>query len=151
MEIERIDPDGLASRPFYHHVVRSSSRFLVHVSGQVGIDTDGEVVGGPDDFAAHVEQASVNLDLALAAAGVGRADVVKVTSFIVGYDHETRWPIIKAAHSSFFSGAIPAWTVVGVEALARPDLLIEIEATAASDRSPQKICPSEASAGLVGI
>jgi len=30
-------------------------------------------------------------------------------------------------------GCIPAWTAVGVESLARPDLMIEIEATAASD------------------
>jgi enamine deaminase RidA (YjgF/YER057c/UK114 family) len=58
---------------------------------------------------------------------------VKVTTFVVGYDYELKWPVVKAAHSSFFEGCEPAWTVVGVESLARPDLMIEIEATAASD------------------
>jgi enamine deaminase RidA (YjgF/YER057c/UK114 family) len=132
VDIERINPDGLAGRPFYHHVVRSSSRHLIHISGQVGLDAEGNVVGA-GDFAAHVGQAYANLDLALDAAEVGREDVVKVTTFVVDYDHDVKWSIIKAAHSSFFVGAIPAWTVVGVQALARPELLIEIEAIAASD------------------
>jgi enamine deaminase RidA (YjgF/YER057c/UK114 family) len=52
---------------------------------------------------------------------------------VVDSDHEVKWPIFKKAHSSFFGGAIPAQTVVGVQSLARPDLLIEIEATAAQD------------------
>jgi enamine deaminase RidA (YjgF/YER057c/UK114 family) len=105
---------------------------MVHISGQVGLDDDGNVVG-LDDFPAHVEQAYENLDTALNGAGVNRSDVVKVTTFVVDYDHEEKWPTIKAIHSSFFEDAMPAWTVVGVEALARPDLLIEIEATAATD------------------
>ena len=132
MEVERINPDGLTSRPFYHHVVRSTSRYLVHISGQVGMDADGNVVG-TDDFTAHVDQAFANLDVALAAGGVARSHVVKVTTFVVGYDHAEKWPIIRTAHLDFFRDAAPAWTVVGVEALARPDLLIEIEVTAAAD------------------
>lgn len=132
MEIERINPEGLTDPSFYHHVVRSASRYLVHISGQVGIDADGHVVGA-DDFAAHVDQTYRNLDLALKAAGLSRTDVVKVTTFVVGYDHDTKWPVIKSSHQEFFADAIPAWTVVGVEALARPDLLVEIEATAAKD------------------
>jgi enamine deaminase RidA (YjgF/YER057c/UK114 family) len=132
MRIERFNPDGLSGQSFYHHVVRSESRFLVHISGQVGIDSEGDLVGG-DDFAVHVDQAYANLDTALVAAGVSRADVVKVTTFVVRYDREDKWPIIKSAHLAFFGDATPAWTVVGVVALARPDLLIEIEGTAARD------------------
>lgn len=132
MEIDRINPEALTDQPFYHHAVRSDSRYLVHISGQVGIDSDGHVVG-TDDFAAHVAQAYGNLDLALRAAGVSRTNVVKVTTFVVAYDHDTKWPVIKASHQEFFADATPAWTVVGVEALARPDLLVEVEATAAAD------------------
>lgn len=132
MEIERINPDGVAARPFYHHAVRSSSRYLVHVSGQVGLDSDGDAVG-IDDFAAHVAQAYANLDATLRSAGATRGDVVKVTTYVVDYDHEQKWPILKELHSQFFEGAVPAWTVVGVESLARPDLRIEVEATAAID------------------
>jgi enamine deaminase RidA (YjgF/YER057c/UK114 family) len=132
VQIERLNPDGLSSRPFYHHVVRSSSRLLIHISGQVGIDAEGNAVGR-DDFASHVDQAFANLDTALKAADLSRDDVVKVTTFVVGYDHDVKWPIIKSAHLAFFREAAPAWTVVGVQTLARPDLLIEIEATAAKD------------------
>ena len=132
MEIERFNPEGLSSRPFYHHVVRSSSRFLVHISGQVGIDAKGNVVGEAD-FAAQVDKAFSNLDIALEAVDVTRSDVVKVATFVVGYDHDVKRPVIRSAHSSFFGETVPAWTVVGVEALAKPNLLIEIEATAAKD------------------
>ena len=113
-------------------MVRSRSRYLVHISGQVGIDADGNVVG-TDDLAAHVGQAFANLDTASAVGGVSRSDVVNVTTFAVGYDHDLKWPTIKTAHLDFFGEATPAWTVISVEALARPDLLIEIEATAATD------------------
>jgi len=132
VRIERFNPDGLTARPFYHHIVRSNSNTLVHISGQVGLDSDGDIVGA-DDYTMHVQQAYANLAIALGAAGVSRSDVVKVTTFVVGYDHESRWPVIRDIHASFFKDAIPAWTVVGVEALARPDLLIEVEATAATD------------------
>ena len=132
MKIERSNPDGLANPAFYRHVVRSTSSNLVHISGQVGVDADGVVVGR-NDFSAHVDQAYSNLAIALDAAGVSPDEVVKVTTFVVDYDRDVKWPIIKTAHSSFFEGAIPAWTVVGVQSLARPDLLIEIEATAAQD------------------
>lgn len=133
MEIERFNPDGLASRPFYHHVVRSTAATTIHISGQVGLDADGNVVGGSDDFAAHVRQAYTNLDTALAAAGVARDQVGKVTTFVVDYDYETKWPVVKEVHAAFFEGAVPAWTVVGVQALARPDLFVEVEATAVGD------------------
>lgn len=132
VELERINPEGLTNPSFYHHVVRSDSRRLVHISGQVGVDSEGRVVGA-DDFEAHVAQAYNNLDIALRAADVSRANVVKVTTFVVGYDHDSKWPVIKTAHQGFFAEAVPAWTVVGVEALARPDLLIEVEATAVAD------------------
>lgn len=132
VKIERSNPDGLTNPAFYHHVVRSTSTNLVHISGQVGMNAEGVVVGR-NDFSAHVDQAYSNLATALDAAGVSPSEVVKVTTFVVDYDREVKWPIIRAAHSSFFEGAIPAWTVVGVQSLARPDLLIEIEATAAQD------------------
>ena len=113
-------------------MVRSASGYLIHISGQVGINRNGDSVD-PTDFAAHVDRAYANLDVALDGAGCSKSQVVKVTTFVVEYDHEEKWPILKAAHSAFFGPDVPAWTVVGVEALARPDLLIEIEATAAAD------------------
>jgi enamine deaminase RidA (YjgF/YER057c/UK114 family) len=56
-----------------------------------------------------------------------------MSTFVVDYDHDVKWPVIKAARHAFLDDTVPAWTVVGGEALARPDLLIEIEATTAAD------------------
>ncbi len=50
----------------------------------------------------------------------------------VGYDYEKLSPITEA-HTSLSGDAIPAWTLTGVEALARPGLQVVAEATAASD------------------
>ena len=131
MDIERLNPDSLSARPYYHQLVKSESRTLVHISGQVAVDAAGRIIG-VNDFSAQVDAAFANLDRALNAAGVGRGDVVKGTTFIVDHD-ETKWPVVKAAHAAFFGETGPAWTVIGVAALAIPELLIEIEATAAAD------------------
>jgi enamine deaminase RidA (YjgF/YER057c/UK114 family) len=131
MNIERLNPDSLSARPYYHQIVKSESRALVHISGQVAVDPASRIIG-ENDFSAQVDAAFANLDKALAAAGVGRADVVKGTTFIVDHD-QTKWPIVKAAHSAFYEKEGPAWTVIGVASLAVPELLIEIEATAATD------------------
>ena len=130
MPIERLQPAGLNSPSSYHHVVTHPSGRLIHVSGQVAEDEHGSVIAGPDEFPTHVEQAYANLGRALAAAGASAADVVKVTTFVVGYDYEHRWPHVKAAHLAFFGDTLPAWTLVGVEQLATPELLVEVEATA---------------------
>jgi enamine deaminase RidA (YjgF/YER057c/UK114 family) len=80
-----------------------------------------------------VDKAYANLDTVLVAAGGSRRDVAKPSALIVRCGHEDKWLIIKAAHATFFGEATTAWTVVGVERLARPDLPIEVEATTARD------------------
>ena len=74
-----------------------------------------------------------NLGLALKAAGASYSNIVKITTFVVGYRPELR-PIIGKARSAFFEGMEPpASTLVGVTALAAPEWLIEIEAIAVAD------------------
>jgi enamine deaminase RidA (YjgF/YER057c/UK114 family) len=74
-----------------------------------------------------------NLGLALKAAGASYSNIVKITTFVVGYRPELR-PIIGKARSAFFEGMEPpASTLVGVTALAAPEWLIEIEAVAVVD------------------
>ena len=74
-----------------------------------------------------------NIGLALKAAGATYADIVKITTFVVGSKPELR-PIIGKARSAFFEGMDPpASTLVGVSALAAPEWLIEIEAVAVVD------------------
>jgi enamine deaminase RidA (YjgF/YER057c/UK114 family) len=67
--------------------------------------------------------------LALAAAGVTYADIVKTTTFVVNYRPEHR-TIITNAKKTFWKGQPPTSALIGVAALALPEWLIEIEAVA---------------------
>lgn len=130
--IERLRPQGLQINPAYSHVVVATGARTVYVSGQVAIDENGALVG-KNDLGAQTTQVMLNLGRALESAGATFADVVKITTFVVDYRPEQR-AVISAARSPFFpAGEPPASTLVGVEALAAPGWLIEIEATAVLD------------------
>lgn len=131
-KIEKFRPSGLHNNPAYSHVVRASGARTIYLSGQVSTDEEGRMVG-EGDLAAQTTQVMINIGLALKAAGAGYADIVKITTFVVGYKPELR-PIIGKARSAFFEGMDPpASTLVGVSALAAPEWLIEIEAVAVVD------------------
>lgn len=119
-------PDGVAPGNGYTHVVTGTGR-LVAVSGQIALDAQGALVGA-DDPAAQARQVFDNLGRCLAAAGGTFADVVKLTYYVtdIGY-----LPAIRAVRDEFVdTGRPPASTAVQVGALARPDLLLEVEAFA---------------------
>ena len=121
--------DGLFKNPAYSHTVVASGSRTVYISGQVAMDAEGRLVGA-GDLGAQTEQVMRNLGAALAAAGANFADVVKTTTYIVGYKPEMR-AVVSRTRSPFFAGREPpASTLVGVSALALPEWLIEIEAIA---------------------
>jgi enamine deaminase RidA (YjgF/YER057c/UK114 family) len=125
-------PEGLLHNPGFSQVVIASGRRTIYTAGQVAIDAHGALVGG-DDLAAQTAQAMRNVGLALAAAGAGYADIVKITTYVVNYKAEHR-TIIGGARRAFFAGGTPpASTLVGVAALALPEWLVEIEAIAVAD------------------
>jgi len=125
--VTRTNPAGLHPPTGYSHVVVGNGTF-VHVSGQVAVDEAGAVVGH-GDLGAQTRQVFRNLESALASAGATFADVVKLTTFIVDYRPEML-PAYRAERSRFIGDHLPASTLVGVQALALSDYLIEIEATA---------------------
>lgn len=98
---------------------------LLFLSGQVGVDANGQVAG---DVAAQAEAAFANLGRVLALAGAGPANVLKITIFMTNATDRGR---ILPARRAFFGAARPASTLVEVRGLARPEWLIEIEAVAA--------------------
>ncbi|MDP2326876.1 MAG: RidA family protein [Dehalococcoidia bacterium] len=128
MAIERINPAGISTPVGYTHVVKATGGTTVYIAGQVAADASGNVVGA-GDLAAQTRQVLTNLKTALAAAGGGFGDVVKMTTFIVNYTPEMR-AAYRAVRGEFVTGDLPASTLVGVQALAAPDYLIEIEAIA---------------------
>ena len=123
---------GLLHNAGFSQVVVASGSRIVHTAGQVSIDESGKLVGG-GDLAEQTAQAMRNVGLALAAAGATYADVVKITTYVVGYTPEQRAVIGKARAPFFASGKPPASTLVGVAALALPEWLVEIEAVAVVD------------------
>ena len=130
--LEHPHPEGLLQTPAYSHVVVASGKRMVYTAGQVSVDAQGALVGA-GDLAAQTAQVMRNLGLALAAAGAGYADVVKITTYVVNYKPEHRVIIGKARAPFFAGGKPPASTLVGVAALALPEWLIEIEAVAVVD------------------
>jgi reactive intermediate/imine deaminase len=99
---------------------------IVFASGQAAISGDGQLVG-EDDFEAQVRQVFENLRTVLEAAGAGLDAVVKLTVYLTDMSRLREYTRIKG---EFFAGQQPASTAVGVAALARPELMVEVEAFA---------------------
>lgn len=131
LEVKRINPRTLfPSLPFgFSQVVTSRGGKLVHVSGQTAWDTEMKIVGA-GDVAAQTRKALDNVQLALATAGATLADVVRMQLYIVKYNPETAGILSGILKEFFPSGGPPASTWVGVQSLAVPEFLIEIEVTA---------------------
>jgi enamine deaminase RidA (YjgF/YER057c/UK114 family) len=121
--------DTFASDRFgFTQVVTSPPGKLVFVSGQVALNRDLDLVGD-GDVGAQAEQALANLGSSLRAAGATPEDVAMLRSYIV--DYRVEYGALLAPHfERFFQGRPPASTRIGVQALAAPGLLIEIEAIA---------------------
>jgi len=121
MPIEHINPPGLSTPAGYTHVVTATGGKVVFVSGQVS---------GEGDLATQARQVYENLRIALAAAGATFADVVKQTTYVVGFKPEDRAVIGEVRRQYLPADRPPASTLVGVQALAAPQYLIEVEAIA---------------------
>lgn len=114
----------------FSHAVEQNGGRTLHLSGQVAWNGAGELVG-PGDLVAQTRQALANLKAVLADAGATPADIVRLRTYVVNHSPEKLGPVTEEI-LSFYGGVVPAAnTFIGVQALALPDFLIEIEATAA--------------------
>jgi enamine deaminase RidA (YjgF/YER057c/UK114 family) len=123
------NPNTLAKPPGYSYVVEAMGpNRLIFIAGQLGLDMENNLVGGPGDFRAQAFKAFENLKAALVAAGAGFKDVVKINNYLTDMSH---MPIFREVRDEFLNRAAPpASTTVGISALARPGALFEIEAIA---------------------
>ncbi len=100
----------------------------LYVTAQTAMDSAGTIVG--KDLATQAAQAFRNLTGVLKSASATPGDVVRLTIYVVNYDAKDV-AAIRDAGGAFFSGRdAPAATILGVQSLAQPGLLIAIEATA---------------------
>lgn len=131
MTVELINPQDLPTPSAYSHVAVAAGGKLVFIAGQEPEDGQGNLVGA-GDLAAQAGQVFGNLGRALAAAGARPGHVAKITIYVVHHRPEYL-PVIEAARVTLFGDHKPADTVVGVESLAVPGYLIEVDATAVVD------------------
>ena len=132
MKLTHLNPPGLPdwSTLFSQVVIAEDPRVrIAMISGQVGVD-DRQLVVGDGGFAAQVQGAFANLRVALSAAHCSVTDVAKLTIYIVRFEQEKVGVIHAVLRQHFGDGALPACTLVGVQALARPEFQIEVDAIA---------------------
>ncbi|MEM1097155.1 MAG: RidA family protein [Planctomycetota bacterium] len=99
---------------------------LLYISGHVGFDEDGNVV--PGGIGPQTRRTLALIDDALALAGATRENLVTMRVFLKHVERD--FGPMNEVFSEWIGGHRPARTTVGAE-LARPDLLVEIDAIAA--------------------
>jgi len=99
----------------------------IYLRGQIGQDLDTRESVGIGDVEAQAEQAMANIALLLEEAGGRLEDIVKVVVYLT--DIRFREPVYRVM-GRWLKGVYPVSTGLVVSALARPEWLVEIDATA---------------------
>ncbi len=131
MAAKRINPPHMYDSVSFgfSHAVESEPGKLLHLSGQVAWDKDHQLVGG-DDLALQARQVFANLKAVLASCGATPADLVRIRTYVVNHTPD-KLGIVAPEIGAFYGDTVPAAnTWLGVQALAMPEFLIEVEATA---------------------
>jgi enamine deaminase RidA (YjgF/YER057c/UK114 family) len=130
-----LNPKTMAKPPGYTYVVEATGpNRLIFIAGQLGLDLENKLVGGPGDFRAQCAKAFENLGYALVSVGASFKDVVKINNYLVDMSHIG---IFRDVRDQFLTTAAPpASTTVAISTLARPGALFEIEAIAVLPAKP---------------
>jgi enamine deaminase RidA (YjgF/YER057c/UK114 family) len=132
MDKEFINPPALPNwgQTFSQVVVISCGACkTVYLAGQVSVDEHQNLIGG-GDLKAQAMRAFQNLEVALAAAGAGTTDVVKLNIYVKDYKPEDAAAVGEALRKHFPQRSLPASTWLGVQSLAKEGFLIEVDAVA---------------------
>ncbi|MBI3028187.1 MAG: RidA family protein [Candidatus Rokubacteria bacterium] len=115
--------------PFSHGVAIKNPGTLVILAGQVAFDRHGpnRQLVGPGDLAAQTRQAILNIRTLLGQCGATLKDVVDLTAYLTDIG---RFEEAGRVAMEYFTDPLPTLTLIGVKALAFPELLIEIRAVA---------------------
>ena len=118
------DAVGEPAEGMWSNCVRIGDQIMV--SGMTARGLDGQTIQGDGEY----EQAKVvfqKIKDLVEAAGAAMDDVVKMTIFVTNMANNSE---VWKARKEFFTGDFPACTLVEVSALAKPEILVEIEAIA---------------------
>lgn len=103
----------------------------IHISGQHAGTREG-ATGGSDMFA-QTQEALRRMRALIEAAGGTIADIVKLTIYVTDMSRKAE---VSRARRTIFTDPMPCSTLVGVQALAEPGLLVEIDAVAILGAGP---------------
>ena len=136
MTVQLQTPEGMFQPVPYHHVSIATGSRQVQVAGQIARDGEGRPVA-PGDLGGQLAHALRNTARGLAGAGATFSDVVRLRFFVTDWRPEK--------YTDFMAGIegvteelglptpLPPLSVIGVDYLFEPDVLIEVEADAVLD------------------
>lgn len=121
-----ISPTGIAPPmgPYSQGITSSGFGTWLHIAGQIGVTADGLLL---EEFEAQAYQAWGNLVAVLTESSMNVSHLVKVTTYLVDPGD---LPRLGPVRQNFLGEARPTSTIILVQALARPEWLFEVEATA---------------------
>ncbi|MEU5844367.1 RidA family protein [Rhodococcus sp. NPDC047139] len=136
MPVTLSSPEGMLPNAPYHHVAVATGTRQVHVAGQVAHMPDGSPV--PTDLAGQVSQALRNAARGLDGAGTSFRDVVRMTFYVTDWRPEKIEALMAGVQAVAaeidLPDPMPPASLIGVEMLYEPGVLVEIEVTAIDDR-----------------
>ena len=122
---KHIKRERAQSRAYSQAVITEGGR-IVWLAGQIAItDAAGKSLAG--DFDGQVREIFRLLDVTLKEAGGKLADMVTMTVFITDARHGDR---LTELRKEIFGDNFPASTLITCRALARPELLVEVQGMA---------------------
>ena len=127
---EYLSGDTRQRQRAYSPAVKVSGGTTIYLAGHTGYQDDlGETY--PGNFDGQVRVAFERLRQTLEKAGGKLADIVTMTVFITDMANGTRFTQLR---KEFFSDdRFPASALIGIKELARPEMLIEVQAIAVVD------------------
>lgn len=136
MTVNRFSPAGLQPNAPYHHVAVATGNRHINVSGQIARTAEGTPVA-PDDLSGQVAQVLRNTARALAGADASFNDVVRLTFYVTDWAPEKIEAFMAGIDSVTdelrLPTPLPPASLIGVDYLFEPDVLVELEATAITD------------------
>jgi enamine deaminase RidA (YjgF/YER057c/UK114 family) len=131
--VTRRDAIGVAAPigRYSHVALVAPGMVTAYVSGQVGLDAKGHLVGlGARE---QTGAAFANIGTILADLGASPAAIIKLLTFVAGIEHLPGFASVRdeVFEAWYPSGAPPAHSLAIVAGLAQPDLVVEIEAVVA--------------------
>lgn len=119
------NPKELPDPPTYSHGIEVPATLrTVYVAGQVGVDVSGKAPAG---ITAQSELAWKAVRAVLLSAGMDLKNVVKTTIYLTS---PADYPEFVKVRSAMLGDTKPASTLVYVSGLARPEWIVEVDATA---------------------